>query len=158
MIISNNKSLIIRICKNSDLKEIKIIDESLKITINKNEQTQKYNALKQAVNNKNLIISSTKSTVIGYLWYEYLWGYIPFISLIRIHKSFHRKGIGEKMIKFLERKMKKMNVERILSSTEVENSVAIKFHQNIGFKECGYFELSQWEPNKELFFEKLLTD
>jgi|TARA_B100001971_G_scaffold212260_1_gene241951 ribosomal protein S18 acetylase RimI-like enzyme len=158
VIISNNKSLIIRICKNSDLKEIKIIDESLKITINKNEQIQKYNALKQAVKNKNLIISSTKSRVIGYLWYEYLWGYIPFISLIRIHKSFHRKGIGEKMIKFLERKMKKMNVERILSSTEVENSVAIKFHQNIGFKECGYFELSQWEPNKELFFEKLLTD
>ena len=158
MIISNNKSLIIRICKNSDLKEIKIIDESLKITINKNEQIQKYNALKQAVKNKNLIISSTKSRVIGYLWYEYLWGYIPFISLIRIHKSFHRKGIGEKMIKFLERKMKKVNVERILSSTEVENSVAIKFHQNIGFKECGYFELSQWEPNRELFFEKLLTD
>ena len=158
MIISNDKSLIIRIGKNSDLKEIKNIDESLKITINKNEQIQKYNALKQAVKNKNLIISSTKSRVIGYLWYEYLWGYIPFISLIRIHKSFHRKGIGEKMIKFLERKMKKMNVERILSSTEVENSVAIKFHQNIGFKECGYFELSQWKPNKELFFEKLLTD
>ena len=158
MIISNDKSLIIRIGKNSDLKEIKNIDESLKITINKNEQIQKYNALKQAVKNKNLIISSTKSRVIGYLWYEYLWGYIPFISLIRIHKSFHRKGIGEKMIKFLERKMKKINVERILSSTEVENSVAIKFHQNIGFKECGYFELSHWKPNKELFFEKLLTD
>ena len=158
MIISNDKSLIIRIGKNSDLKEIKNIDESLKITINKNEQTQKYNSLKKAIKNKNLIISSTKSTITGYLWYEYLWGYIPFISLIRIHKSYHRKGIGEKMIKFLERKMKKMNVERILSSTEVENSVAIKFHQNIGFKECGYFELSLWEPNRELFFEKLLTD
>ena len=158
MIISNDKSLIIRIGKNSDLKEIKNIDESLKITINKNEQTQKYNSLKKAIKNKNLIISSTKSTIIGYLWYEYLWGYIPFISLIRIHKSYHRKGIGEKMIKFLERKMKKVNVERILSSTEVENKVAIKFHQNLGFKECGYFELSQWEPNRELFFEKLLTD
>ena len=158
MIIFSDKSLTIRIGKNSDLNKIKKIDESLNITINQNEQIPKYNALKQAVNNKNLIISSTKSTVIGYLWYEYLWGYIPFISLIRIHKSFHRKGIGEKMIKFLERKMKKMNVERILSSTEVENLVAIKFHQNIGFKECGYFELSQWEPNKELFFEKLLTD
>ena len=82
MIISNDKSLIIRIGKNSDLKEIKNIDESLKITINKNEQIKKYNALKQAVKNKNLIISSTKSRVIGYLWYEYLWGYIPFISLI----------------------------------------------------------------------------
>lgn len=158
MIISNDKSLIIRLGKNTDLKEIKNIDESLKITINKNEQTQKYNSLKKAIKNKNLIISSTKSTIIGYLWYEYLWGYIPFISLIRIHKSYHRKGIGEKMIKFLERKMKKVNVERILSSTEVENKVAIKFHQNLGFKECGYFELSQWEPNRELFFEKLLTD
>ena len=111
MIIFNDKSLIIRIGKNSDLKEIKNIDKSLKITINKNEQTQKYNALKQAINNKNLIISSTKSTVIGYLWYEYLWGYIPFISLIRIHKSFHRKGIGEKMIKFLERKISTEKVE-----------------------------------------------
>ena len=158
MIIFNDKSLIIRLAKNSDLKEIKNIDESLKITINKNEQTQKYNSLKKAIKNKSLIISSTKSTIIGYLWYEYLWGYIPFISLIRIHKSYHRKGIGEKMIEFLERKMKKMNVERILSSTEVENKVAIKFHQNLGFKECGYFELSQWEPNRELFFEKLLTD
>ncbi len=154
MIIFNDKSLIIRLGKNSDLKEIKNIDESLKRTINKNE----YNSLKQAIKNKNLIISSTKSTIIGYLWYEYLWGYIPFISLIRIHKSYHRKGIGEKMIKFLERKMKKMNVERILSSTEVENKVAIKFHQNIGFKECGYLEVSQREPNRELFFEKLLTD
>ena len=158
MIIFSDKSLTIRIGKNSDLNKIKKIDESLNITINQNEQIPKYNALKQAINNKNLIISTTQSTVVGYLWYEYLWGYIPFISLIRIHKSFHRKGIGEKMIKFLERKMKKINVERILSSTEVENSVAIKFHQNIGFKECGYFELSQWEPHRELFFEKLLTD
>ena len=158
MIIFSDKSLTIRIGKNSDLNKIKKIDESLNITINQNEQIPKYNALKQAINNKNLIISSTKSRVIGYLWYEYLWGYIPFISLIRIHKSFHRRGIGGKMIKFLEEKMKKVNVERILSSTEVENLVAIKFHQNIGFKECGYFELSQWEPNKELFFEKLLTN
>ena len=76
MIISNDKSLIIRIGKNSDLKEIKNIDESLKITINKNEQIKKYNALKQAVKNKNLIISLTKSRVIGYLWYDYLWGYV----------------------------------------------------------------------------------
>ena len=158
MIIFSDKSLTIRIGKNSDLNKIKKIDESLNITINQNEQIQKYNALKQAINNKNLIISTTQSTVVGYLWYEYLWGYIPFISLIRIHKSFHRRGIGGKMIKFLEEKMKKVNVERILSSTEVENLVAIKFHQNIGFKECGYFELSQWEPNKELFFEKLLTN
>ena len=158
MIIFSDKSLTIRIGKNSDLNKIKKIDESLNITINQNEQIQKYNALKQAINNKNLIISTTQSTVVGYLWYEYLWGYIPFISLIRIHKSFHRRGIGGKMIKFLEKKMKKVNVERILSSTEVENLVAIKFHQNIGFKECGYFELSQWEPNKELFFEKLLTN
>ena len=59
MIISNDKSLIIRIGKNSDLKEIKNIDKSLKITINKNEQTQKYNAFKLAVYNENLIISST---------------------------------------------------------------------------------------------------
>ena len=158
MIIFNDKSLIIRLAKNSDLQKIKNIDGSLKITINKNEQIQKYNSLKKAIKNKNLIISSTKSTIIGYLWYEYLWGYIPFISLIRIHKSYHRKGIGEKIIKFLETKINKKNVERILSSTEFENSVAIKFHQNIGFKECGYFELSQWEPNRELFFEKLLTD
>ncbi|MQG07124.1 MAG: GNAT family N-acetyltransferase [SAR202 cluster bacterium] len=158
MIIFSDKSLTIRIGKNSDLNKIKKIDESLNITINQNEQIPKYNALKQAINNKNLIISTTQSTVVGYLWYEYLWGYIPFISLIRIHKSFHRRGIGGKMIKFLEEKMKKVNVERILSSTEVENLVAIKFHQNIGFKECGYFELSQWEPNKELFFEKLLTN
>ena len=158
MIIFSDKSLTIRIGKNSDLNKIKKIDESLNITINQNEQIQKYNALKQAINNKNLIISTTQSTVVGYLWYEYLWGYIPFISLIRIHKSFHRRGIGGKMIKFLEKKMKKVNVERLLSSTEVENLVAIKFHQNIGFKECGYFELSQWEPNKELFFEKLLTN
>ena len=154
----DDESLIIRIGQISDLKEIKKIDKSLKIVTDTIYQMQKYNALKHAINNKNLIISTTKSMVIGYLWYEYLWGYIPFISLIRIHKSFHRKGIGEKMIKFLERKMKKVNVERILSSTEVENSVAIKFHQNLGFKECGYFELSHWAPNRELFFEKLLDD
>ena len=80
MIIFNDKSLIIRLGKNSDLKEIKNIDESLKITINKNEQTQKYNSLKKAIKNKNLIISSTKSTITGYLWYEYLWGDIPFIQ------------------------------------------------------------------------------
>ena len=127
----DNESLIIRNAKISDLKEIKKIDESLKIVTDTIYQIQKYNALKQAINNKNLIVSATKSTVTGYLWYEYLWGYIPFISLIRIHKSFHRKGIGGKMMKFLEKKLKNMNVERILSSTEKENTVAIKFHQNL---------------------------
>ena len=103
----DNESLIIRNAKISDLKEIKKIDKSLKIVTDTIYQMQKYNALKHAINNKNLIISTTKSMVIGYLWYEYLWGYIPFISLIRIHKSFHRKGIGGKMMKFLEKKIKK---------------------------------------------------
>ncbi len=154
----DGESLIIRIGQNSDLKEIKKIDESLKIVTDTIYRIQKDNDLQQSINNKNLIISTIKAKPVGYLWYEYLWGYIPFISFIRVHKSFHRKSIGEKMFKFLEKKLIEMQDERILSSIGKENTIALKFHQNLGFKECGYFELSHLIPNRELWLEKLLID
>ena len=158
MIKLNEKLLIIRSGEISDISQIKKIDNSLKIAIDNNESFHKSKALKLAINNENVIVCAFNNELIGYIWYEYFWGYIPFISLIRVHKSYHRQGVGGKILSFLEQKLKKDRITRILSSTEVENKVAIKFHQNLGFKECGYFELSQWEPNRELFFEKLLTD
>ena len=52
----DDESLIIRIGQISDLKEIKKIDKSLKIVTDTIYQMQKYNALKHAINNKNLIL------------------------------------------------------------------------------------------------------
>ena len=154
MIKLNKKLLIIRNGEISDINEIKKIDNSLKITIDNNEAFHKSKALKLAINNKNVIVCALNTKLIGYIWYEYFWGYIPFISLIRVHKSYHRKGVGKKILSFLEQKLKKDQIKRILSSTEEENKEAIKFHNNLGFKKCGYFKLENWGPNKELFFEK----
>ena len=152
-----NKSIKIRTGFKSDLSNIKDIDQSLSIVIDEVYETQKQKAIKEALKNETILIAAIDTEIVGYLWYEFLWGYIPFISLIRINKFFHRNGIGKNLMKFLERKLNEKKVERILSSTEYENKSAIKFHKSLGYNECGYFKLAHWSPNKELFFEKILN-
>jgi ribosomal protein S18 acetylase RimI-like enzyme len=153
-----NKSIKIRIGSKSDLINMKNIDQSLLVIIDEIHETRTEKAIKKALINKTILIAEIKNEVVGYLWYEFLWGYIPFISLIRINKSFHRNGIGKTLMKFLENKLNERKIERILSSTENENRSAIKFHKSLGYNECGYFKLAHWAPNKELFFEKMLNN
>jgi ribosomal protein S18 acetylase RimI-like enzyme len=153
-----DKSIKIRIGFKSDLSNIKDIDQSLLIITDEIYETRTQKAIKKALINETVLIAEIKTVVVGYLWYEFLWGYIPFISLIRIKKSFHRNGIGKTLMKFLESKLNEKKIERILSSTENENTSAIKFHKSLGYNECGYFKLAHWAPNKELFFEKMLNN
>tara|TARA_Y100001970_G_scaffold80043_1_gene101670 strand:- start:659 stop:1129 length:471 start_codon:yes stop_codon:yes gene_type:complete len=156
--LTKNKSLLITYGKLSDLSGIKKIDNFFDDHTDKVYRSNKKNDLLNAIKNQKIIVAHLNGKITGYLWFEFLWSYIPFISLIRIEKSYQRTGTGKKLFIFFENKMIKKKYDRILSSTEEANEISIKFHKSLGFKKCGYFRLSKWIPKKELFYEKTLDN
>ena len=156
--MTKSKALLITYCKLSDLPEIIKIDDFFDDQTDKIYKSNKKKSLLNAIKNQKIIVAHCNGKITGYLWFEFLWSYIPFISLIRVKKSYQRTGTGKKLFVFFEKKMIKMKYDRILSSTEEANEISIKFHKSLGFKKCGYFKLSKWIPNKELFYEKTLDN
>jgi len=56
------------------------------------------------------------------------------ITYISIHKNYHREGIGTKILKFLETKIKKQGFKRIyLTTGKDHNKKAIKFYKKHGY-------------------------
>ena len=134
--MTKSTSLLITYCKLSDLPEIIKIDDFFDAQTDKVYKSNKKKSLLNAIKNQKIIVAHCNGKITGYLWFEFLWSYIPFISLIRVEKSYQRTGTGKKLFNFFEKKMIKMKYDRILSSTEEANEISIKFHKSLGFKKA----------------------
>lgn len=57
------------------------------------------------------------------------------IWALRVLPEYRKQGVGKKIINYIEKHCKKQGVEITLLFCESENQPAIKFYNNIGFKE-----------------------
>lgn len=53
--------------------------------------------------------------------------------------EFTRQGIGKKIMEFLVREAKKINVDTLLADISSLNEESIRFHEKMGFSHCGCF-------------------
>ena len=98
--MTKSTSLLITYCKLSDLPEIIKIDDFFDAQTDKVYKSNKKKSLLNAIKNQKIIVAHCNGKITGYLWFEFLWSYIPFISLIRVEKSYQRTGTGKKLFNF----------------------------------------------------------
>ena len=112
--------------------------------------------LKYKVSNQEIIIASKDNEYSGYLILDYLWGHIPFISFIQVLPEEQRKGIGKKILDFLENYLKSCG-QYVLFSSSMENATdAQTWHKRMGFVESGLITKINGNNIGEVFFRKEL--
>lgn len=94
---------------------------------------------------------------IGLLCYNMFWDNIPFLTLIYIRPSYHKKGYGRKAMKFWEDEMAKQGYKMIMTSTQVDES-SQHFYRKLGYKDCGclVLDIPGFEQPMEMFMVKSL--
>ncbi|GKX66413.1 GNAT family N-acetyltransferase [Inconstantimicrobium mannanitabidum] len=94
---------------------------------------------------------------IGILRYNLFWDNTPFLTLIFIDWSYHKKGFGRKAMDFWEQEMKNSGYGMIMVSTQVDEN-AQHFYRKLGYKDCGclVMDIPQYEQPLEMFMVKAL--
>lgn len=89
---------------------------------------------------------------VGYLWLNEeknsLW-----VTAIVLHAEYQRRGIGQRIMKFLIGESHKEGKENIELGVQNNNLAALNFYSNLGFKKFDYVQ----SANTDLFRLKLST-
>lgn len=94
---------------------------------------------------------------IGILRYNLFWDNTPFLNLIFIEFSHHKKGYGKLAMDFWESEMKDLGYKVCMTSTMV-NEESQHFYRKIGYKDCGclILDIPGFEQPMEMFLIKEL--
>jgi len=80
------------------------------------------------------IAKNSNGDAIGFLIYNIWWGNCPFIELIKIREQYQRRGVGLKLLNNAKQELHAMGFTKLISSTEVINSLGLGFHDKANFK------------------------
>lgn len=119
--------------------------------------TDKYisrDLLKWKLENNEIIIAEYNHNFVGYLRIEYLWSKIPYIGLILIKESKRKQGIGRQMLIYLEQYLISQGINKLYSSSQVNESEPQAWHRRMGFIESGIINGINEEGIGEVFFKK----
>jgi GNAT superfamily N-acetyltransferase len=94
---------------------------------------------------------------IGILRFNMFWDNTPFLTLIYIDFSYHKKGYGRKAMEYWENDMATQGYKIIMTSTQVDED-AQHFYRKLGFKDCGclVLDIPGFEQPLEMFMAKAL--
>jgi len=106
--------------------------------------------------NQEIVIATDDEELIGYLRLEFLWSKYPYIGLILVHPDYRGKGLGRRLLRFVEEHIKKKGLKLIYSSSQVNENSPQEWHRKMGFKECGIINGINEGNIGELFFVKEL--
>ncbi|GBG08237.1 putative GNAT family N-acetyltransferase [Paenibacillus agaridevorans] len=106
--------------------------------------------------NQEIILAKDDEDLIGYLRLEYLWSKYPYIGLIMVHPDYRGKGLGKRLLKYVEEHLKSKGLKTIYSSSQVNEADPQEWHRKMGFKECGIINGINEGKIGEVFFVKEL--
>jgi N-acetylglutamate synthase-like GNAT family acetyltransferase len=105
---------------------------------------------------QEIVIAEWKDSLIGSLHLEYLWSSVPYVALIYVLPEYRRQGIGNALLRFVERFLSEQGHDTLYSSSQVNEPEPQAWHRHVGFEECGIIA----GINKgvgEVFFRKRLS-
>lgn len=107
-----------------------------------------------------IIIALDNEEPVGLIKFSYFWATRPYMDLIWLKEKYRGKGIGNKLLSFLENYLIQQGYSFLMSSSEKNEMAPQKWHKNQGFIPCG--ELTSlnlpMDNTPEVFFYKKLTD
>ncbi|MCL2368696.1 MAG: GNAT family N-acetyltransferase [Oscillospiraceae bacterium] len=113
--------------------------------------------LNRKIRDKRAYIISVQGIPIGIMRYNLLWDTTPFLTLIYIEDSQHRKGYGRQAMRFWEDEMRTLGYHMVITSTRADEE-AQHFYRTLGYIDRGSISLDgtpQSQP-QELFMLKIL--
>ena len=81
---------------------------------------------------EELLVFEENSQVIGFITYKIILDR-AYIGLIAVNSTFQRKGIGQKLLLFVESKLYKQGIKKLLIPTQERNSLACSFYAKQGY-------------------------
>lgn len=82
---------------------------------------------------EELLVFEENSQVIGFITYKIINDKAN-IGLIAVNSTFQRKGIGQKLLHYVESKLNKQGIKKLLIPTQDRNSLACSFYAKQGYK------------------------
>jgi len=109
------------------------------------------------VRDKRGYIISNDSKPIGIMRYNLFWDNIPFLTLIELEASSHRKGFGKQAMRFWEEEMRTLGYKMVMTSTRVDEE-AQHFYRALGYQDKGaiFLDNTPFEQPGEVFLVKIL--
>jgi len=109
------------------------------------------------VRDKRAYIITADSIPIGILRYNLFWDNIPFLTLIELEQSYHRKGFGKQAMLSWETEMHTLGYKMVMTSTRADEE-AQHFYRTLGYQDKGaiFLDNTPFEQPGELFLVKVL--
>ncbi|MFN2303662.1 MAG: GNAT family N-acetyltransferase, partial [Anaerolineales bacterium] len=73
----------------------------------------------------------------GYLWIEFLWSLVPYISLIMIREIHRKKGYSHVLLSHVKAHLRAKGYNVLYSSSQLDEPQPQAWHRHMGFEECG---------------------
>jgi ribosomal protein S18 acetylase RimI-like enzyme len=94
---------------------------------------------------------------IGFMRYNLIFDFIPFLTCMAIDESHQRKGFGTMAMGYWEDEMRSLGYKMIMVSTQV-NEEGQHFYRKLGYKDIGaiVMDIPPYEQPMEMFLGKAL--
>jgi GNAT superfamily N-acetyltransferase len=146
------EKVLIKFARLDDFKKIRLFDPHSKYI-----DPEK---IKNSLIQKEVIIALFGKKIVGIIKFSYLWATRPYIGLIFVKKEFRKKGVGRKLLAFLEKFLVKEGYSYLFISSEEDEKKPQAWHKKMGFFKCGVLSsinLPQ-SASREVFFCKKIAD
>jgi len=138
----------LREIKSSDLNQLYALDK--KCFPPEISYSRKYIKQLLEMENKIGIVLTIKFKIIGFVL-AVKYGEVSVIVTLDIDPKYRRKGYGNKLIKALEKQLKREKIKIIILQVNVNNKSAISFYKKNGYEITD--EMENYYPNNENAYE-----
>jgi len=99
-----------------------------------------------------MIVAEADGAIVGILAWRTDWFGCAFVSLVYVREEFRRRGVAREMFLSVETLTRS---PRVFSSTEEDNTAAIRMHAALGFRPSGHVDNLPQGKRELLFFKRV---
>jgi len=113
--------------------------------------------IQTCLQNKHYYIAFISERPVGFLRFSYFWGSIPYMDMIRVNENLQSAGIGSKLVRYWEKKMKDKGMAMCMTSAQLDEPQPTNWHIKNGYRPSGQIHFWPTDDYPEIFMIKKLT-
>ena len=114
------------------------------------------NWIKTSLKNKCYMVAYISGKQVGFLRFSYFWGNIPYMDMIRVNDNLQSAGIGTKLVRYWEKKMKDLGMKMCMTSSQLNEPQPTNWHIKNGYRPSGQIHFWPTDDYPEIFMIKKL--
>lgn len=110
--------------------------------------------IRERILEKRCLIVIVDNRVIAFLVWGSLWNKIH-LEDIFVDTNFRRRGLAMALVERAIAIAKKQGYREVMSDCDTSNTVSVKFHKRLGFRQCGTIAKNWDDEDSVVFFKKI---